>query len=92
MTNKEAYRIICNMLNDANVSDICKVALWKAEYVFNKLIRMEADLAEGYVDLLDIDYPRRDDYWDGYNTGYHDCEVEQQAKQAEGEKKDETNN
>lgn len=99
MTNKEALAVINRILDKYNermkkeilpveITDEV-VALYKVEYILRKLTYMEENLAEEYVDLLDVDYPKRDDYWDGYNTGYHDCEVEQQAKQAEGEKKDE---
>lgn len=99
MTNKEAIPVIVRIIDKYNmrlkeetatveVTDEM-VALYKVEYILRRLTHMEENLAEEYVDLLDVDYPRRDDYWDGYNTGYHDCEVEQQAKQAEGEKKDE---
>lgn len=92
MTNKEAY-IELNKLYEAyqeqqdkdekliKIDDIQMVALCRALYNLRKLCRMADDLAEEYVDLLDIDYPPRDDFWDGYNKGYHDCEVELQAKE-----------
>lgn len=102
MTNKEALNQICEILEQYNnqvnsVIDYAEVkisypqaiALYKAEHMFRILARESNEVSEELIQLLDIDYPRRDDYWDGYNTGYHDCEVEQQAKQAEGEKKDE---
>lgn len=81
MTNKEAHKIICDMLSNKEIDATYKVALWKAEYIIKKLIKMERDLSEEYVDLLDVDYPSRNNYWDGYNKGYHDCEVEMQAKE-----------
>ena len=94
MTNKEALKTINRLLDDYNskmneVSDEVEVifdyeagvALYKVQHILQKLCHMEDDLAEEYVDLLDVDYPSRDDYWDGYNKGYHDCEVELQAKE-----------
>ena len=95
MINKEALAVISGMIDKYNeclgkreiatveLKDDVIVALYKVDYILRKLVRMEEDLAEEYVDLLDVDYPRRDDYWDGYNTGYHDCEVEHQAKEKE---------
>ena len=96
MTNKEALNQISEILEQYNaqvdsVIDYAEVkisypqaiALYKAEYILRKLVHMADDLAEEYVDLLDVDYPPRDDFWDGYNKGYHDCEVEMQAKEKE---------
>lgn len=96
MTNKEALNQISEIIEQYNdqvdsVIDYAEVrisypqaiALYRAEYVLRKLTYMEQNLAEEYVDLLDVDYPSRDDYWDGYNKGYHDCEVELQAKEKE---------
>ena len=101
MTNNEALNQISEIIEQYNnqvdsVIDYAEVkisypqaiALYKAEYILRKLTYMAENLAEEYVDLLDVDYPKRDDYWDGYNTGYHDCEVELQAK----EKKDDGSN
>lgn len=98
MTNKEALAVISGIIDKYNeclgkreiatveIKDDVAVALYKVEYILRKLIRMADNLAEEYVDLTDVDYPPRDDYWDGYNKGYHDCEVELQAK----EKKDDS--
>ena len=101
MTNKEALNQICEIIEQYNsqvdsVIDYAEVkisypqaiALYKAEHMFRILIRESKEVSEELIQLLDIDYPPRDDYWDGYNTGYHDCEVEHQAK----EKKDDGSN
>ena len=93
MTNKEALTVISGIIDKynglTNFKDPVKigitnediVAFYKVDYILRKLIHMADNLAEEYVDLTDVDYPPRDDFWDGYNKGYHDCEVELQAKE-----------
>lgn len=105
MTNNEALNQICEIIEQYNsqvdsVIDYAEVkisypqaiALYKVEHMLRILLKESKEMSEEIVTLLEFDYPRRDSYWDGYYKGYHDCEVEMQAKQAEGEKKDDGSN
>ena len=100
MTNKEALNQIREIIEQYNdqvdsVVDYAEVrisypqaiALYKVEHMLSILEKESKEMSEEIVKLLDFEYPSRDNYWDGYYKGYHDCEVE---KMAEGAKKDET--
>lgn len=93
MTNKEALTVINQIIDrytaltnfndpvNIEITNDFAVALYKAQYVLRKLTLMGDNLSEEYVDLLDIDFPKRDDYWDGYTIGYHECEAAMRAKE-----------